>query len=116
MDWSAYYEKAGVKQHTIYSHLSEWKNRPFELALKGEYDEIKSEELDPLAKSFQEAVRKQRGNKLKEETPGILQGRMFFSGTAKQVGLIDHVESTGFAVKRAREIRSNNIVNQYINS
>jgi protease-4 len=115
MDWTKYYEKEGAVKHTVYSNLSEWKNRPFELALKGEYDEIKSEELDPLANSFQEAVRKQRGDKLKEETPGILQGRMFFAETARQVGLIDHVASAEFAVNRAREVRKKNIANQYIN-
>jgi protease-4 len=116
MDWTKYYEKEGAVKHTIYSNLSEWKNRPFELALQGEYDEIKSEELDPLAHSFQEAVRKQRGDKLKQETPGILQGRMFFAETARQVGLIDHVESAEFAVNRAREVRRRNVVNQYVNN
>ncbi len=115
MDWTKCYEKDGAVKHTIYSNLSEWKNRPFELALQGKYDEIKSEELDPLARSFQAAVREQRGNKLKEETTGILQGRMFFAETAKEIGLIDHVGSTDFAIQRAREIRSNTMINQYIN-
>jgi protease-4 len=115
MDWSKHYEKEGAVRHTIYSNLSEWKNRPFELALQKKYDEIKTEELDPLARAFQESVRRERGDKLKEETPGILQGRMFFSGTAQEVGLIDHVESLDFAVRRAREIRTNTIINKYIN-
>lgn len=115
-DWSKYYEKEGRTQHTIYSTLSDRKNRPFELALKGEYDEIKAEELDPLAKIFQSVVRKQRGDKLKEETAGILQGRMFFAEKAMAEGLIDHVESLDFAIQRAREIRLNSIINNYTNN
>ncbi|MDR1436792.1 MAG: S49 family peptidase [Candidatus Symbiothrix sp.] len=116
MDRSKYYEKEGVVRHVIYSNLSEYKNRPFELALKRQYDEIKTEELDPLARSFQDTVRSRRGDKLKEETPGILQGRMFFAGDAKENGLIDRVASMDVAINRAREIRETKIIEQYINS
>jgi len=115
MDWTKKYENEGAKQHKIYSTLSDWKNRPFELALEEKYDEIKSEELDPLARSFQEAVRTARGNKLKQETPGILAGRMFFAETAKEVGLIDHVGNEAFAISRAHHLRQQSIVNQYFN-
>lgn len=112
-DFSKYYEKEGVTQHKIYSSLSDWKNRPFELALEGKYDEIKSEELDPLARSFQDTVRTKRGNKLKQETPGILAGRMFFAQTAQEVGLIDQVGNEAMAITKARELRQQSIVNQY---
>jgi protease-4 len=112
-DFSKYYEKEGVIQHKIYSSLSDWKNRPFELALEGKYDEIKSEELDPLARSFQETVRAKRGEKLKQETPGILAGRMFLAQTAKEIGLIDQVGNEAMAITRARELRQRSIVNQY---
>lgn len=114
-DWSAVYAAEGAKQHKIYSTLSDWKNRPFELALEGKYDEIKSEELDPLARNFQEAVRAKRGNKLVEETPGILAGRMFFAQQAKEVGLIDQVGNEALAIERARLLRQQSIVNQYYN-
>lgn len=112
-DYSKYYEEAGVKEHTIYSTHSEYKNRPFELAQKGEYDEIRKEELDPLALRFQAAIRANRGNKLNEETPGLLAGRMFFAESAKQVGLIDHVGNLNLAVQRARELREINLVKNY---
>lgn len=115
MDWTKAYENEGGKQHKIYSTLSDWKNRPFELALEGKYDEIKSEELDPLARSFQEAVRTTRGNKLKQETQGLLAGRMFFAETAKEVGLIDHVGNEALAISRARYLRQQYIVNQFFN-
>lgn len=112
-DFSKYYEKEGVIQHKIYSSLSDWKNRPYELALEGKYDEIRSEELDPLARSFQETVRAKRGAKLKQETPGILAGRMFFAQVAKEVGLIDQVGNEATAILKARELRQQYIVNQY---
>ena len=40
MDYEKYYESNGVKQHTIYSDLSNYKNEPFELARKGEYEKM----------------------------------------------------------------------------
>jgi protease-4 len=116
MDYSKYYKNLGIERKAVYSKLSEYKNRPFELLLEGKEDEIISEELDPLAREFQQSVRTHRGNKLKEETAGILQGRMFYAETAKQVGLVDHVANFDFAVSRAQAIRSNNLVNQYINN
>lgn len=114
-DYSKCFEDQGVKEHVVYSSLSDYKNKPFELALKGEYDEIRKEELDPLALRFQQAIRKNRGNKLNEETPGLLAGRMFFSKEAQQVGLIDSVGDLNLAVKRAREIREYNLVKSYYN-
>ena len=55
------YEDKGIKQHTIYSNLSDYKNAPFEAAKKGDYKAIRDEELDPLAKDFQESVKRNRG-------------------------------------------------------
>ena len=112
-DYSKYFENNGVKEHVIYSSLSDYKNRPFELAIKGEYDEIRKEELDPLAIRFQAAIRANRGSKLNEETPGLLAGRMFFAEEAQQAGLIDHVSDLNLAVQRAREIREYNLVKNY---
>ena len=59
-DYAKYYEKEGIKVHTIYSNLSTYKNAPFEAAKKGEYDSIKTEEVDPLARKFQANVRAKR--------------------------------------------------------
>lgn len=115
-DWAKAKQEQGGIQHTIYSNLSDWKNKPFELALKGEYEQIKLEELDPLAKKFQDAVKQRRGNKLNQETPGILAGRMFFAENAKEIGLIDHVGSLDLAIARARELRNNLIVNNYLHT
>lgn len=116
MDYAKYYEKEGVTQHTIYSTLSTYKNGPFESAKKGEYDQIKAEELDPLARKFQEAVKHQRGGRLDQAVEGIIAGRMFFADDAKKNGLIDSVGTLETAVKRTKEIRRDAEINEYINS
>lgn len=88
-DVRGFYEEKGYKLHTIYAPESDQKNLTFEMALKGEYDLIKTEELSPLARNFQEAVKANRGSKLNLETKGILNGKTFFSDDAKDNGLID---------------------------
>ncbi len=113
-DYAKHYEKEGIVQHTIYSNLSTHKNGPFEAALKGEYDQIKAEELDPLAKQFQEAVKHQRGSRLDANIEGLIAGRMFFADNAQKNGLIDSVGTLEIAVKRAKEIRRDAVVDEYI--
>lgn len=115
-DYAKCYENVGIKVHTIYSNLSDYKNAPFEAAKKGDYASIRDEELDPLARDFQENVKKNRGNCLKLETEGLLRGRMFYAGEAQTVGLIDSIGTQDYAVKRSREINSEMTINNYINS
>ncbi len=115
-DYAKYYESAGIKVHTIYSNLSDYKNAPFEAAKKGDYASIRDEELDPLARDFQENVKKNRGNCLKLETEGLLRGRMFYHREALEVGLIDAIGTQDYAVQRSREIDSEMTINNYINS
>lgn len=122
-DVKPYYEKQGYVNHTIYAPESDYKNRPFELALEGKYDEIKQEELSPLAKSFQNAVKSYRGDKLNMEIPGLLNGRMFFASNgkdkklnAKEVGLIDEVGTLDMAVEFARSLAKSAFVEQYVKS
>lgn len=114
-DYSKYYEVNGVKQHTIYSNLSTYKNAPFEAAKAGDYTRIKEEELDPLARSFQEAVKANRPN-LKIDTEGILQGKMFYAEEACLVGLADSIGNREFALKRSKEWADKMLINEFINS
>lgn len=114
-DYAKYYENAGIKVHTIYSNLSDYKNA-FEAAKKGDYAAIRDEELDPLAREFQAEVKKNRGNCLKLETEGLLRGRMFYADEAQAVGLIDGVGTMDYAVQRSREINAEMTINNYINS
>lgn len=114
MDYAKYYEKEGMKQHTIYSNLSEYKNAPFELAKNGEYDLIRSEELDPLARDFQNAVKNRRCN-LDEKTKGILSGKMFYAVEAVKVGLADCVGTMEYAAQRCKEINTSMMIDEYMN-
>ncbi|MEG1007518.1 MAG: S49 family peptidase [Bacteroides sp.] len=115
-DYAKYYENAGIKTHTIYSDLSNYKNAPFESAKEGNYDAIKTEELNPLARGFQEAVKSKRGDKLNLKVEGIIAGRMFYANEAKTNGLIDSIGTRDFAVNRVREIRRDACLTDYINS
>ncbi|MDR0939939.1 MAG: S49 family peptidase [Mediterranea sp.] len=115
-DFAKQYETAGVKVHTIYSSLSDYKNAPFEAAKKGDYAAIREEELDPLARDFQENVKTNRAGRLKLETEGLLRGRMFYAKDAVEVGLADAVGTREFAIRRADELNGNAIINEYIHS
>lgn len=101
------WEKEGVVFHTIYAPESNFKNLPFEKALKGEYDLIKKEELSPLARKFQQDVRNFRGGKINLSTKGILNGRMFYAKDAIKVGLADEIGNLDHAVGRALDMAKN---------
>ena len=113
-DYAKYYEKEGIKVHTIYSNLSTYKNAPFEAAKLGKYDDIKTEELDPLARKFQANVRTKRVGKLNEEIEGILSGKVFYAEDALKYGLIDSIGNLDHAIERVREMAAEANINQYI--
>ena len=113
-DYAKYYEKEGIKVHTIYSNLSEYKNEPFELAKEGKYELIKSEVLDPLAQKFQQAVRERREGKLDEKVEGILSGKVFYAEDALKNGLIDSIGSEQKAVDRCRELAAAATFEEYM--
>jgi protease-4 len=102
-DYAKYYEEKGIKIHTIYSNLSTYKNAPFEAARKGEYASIKEEQLDPLARKFQEAVKSHRPD-LDEKVEGILNGRMFYAQDALKHGLIDQIGTAQEATDLVRRL------------
>jgi signal peptide peptidase SppA len=100
-DAKEYYEKKGIKMHVVFSNQSANKNEAFMMALEGKYDMIKEDELDPLARSFQEAVKANRSGKLNTDIKGILNGKTFFAQEAKEYGLIDRVGSANTAIEVA---------------
>lgn len=93
-----YLESLGYVFHEIYPKESEHKNEAFSLALKGDYDLIKTEHLSPIAIKFQEAVKSARLN-LKEEL-GVLSGKTFSADKAKKNGMIDSIGSLDQAINR----------------
>jgi len=111
-DYAKYYENMGIKVHTIYSDLSNYKNTPFEAARKGDYTSIKQEQLDPLARKFQEAVKTHRPN-LDAEVEGILAGRMFWAQDAMKNGLIDQIGTAADASNLVRQLAADMALMQY---
>jgi len=104
-DYQEYFEKQGIKIHTIYAPESTHKNKEVEDALNGDYKLIKERMLSPLARKFQEAVREQRSGKLDEKADGILNGAMFWGGEAVQYGLADGIGTLGDAIQRAFDLK-----------
>jgi len=113
-------EAAGIEDHVVYSDESDWKNKPYTNAVDAlptpetRYDLLKSEELNPLAIGFKEAVKACRPQ-LNLSIEGIISGRMFFAAQAMEYGLIDRVGDMSLAIDRAKSIRNKNIANSFIN-
>lgn len=103
-DIAPYWEKMGLKEHTIYAPESNYKNLPFENALNGDYKLMKEEVLSPLAKKFQADVRMYRGGKVNLQQKGILNGKMFYANDAIKFGLADELGNLEYAIKRANEL------------
>ncbi|MBP1593029.1 MAG: ClpP class periplasmic serine protease [Bacteroidetes bacterium] len=112
-DYAEKYQKDGIKEHTIYSNLSEEKGAAFELAREGKYDKIKEEALDPLARAFRSTVQANRKD-LKSDTAGILAGKTFYAQDALKIGLIDKIGTQTYAVSRVKELTTNAIIQEYI--
>jgi signal peptide peptidase SppA len=98
-DAQPYYERMGVKFHTILADQSKDKNKMFADIQKGDYDQYKKEVLNPLADQFIKVVKESRPN-VKEDQ---LTGKVFFARDV--VGsLIDGIKSFDQVVKRAIEL------------
>lgn len=91
MDMIPYYQELGAKYHEIYADQSPDKNLAFQSVREGKYDQIKQEMLNPLAIQFQNAVKSNRGDILKLDTPGLLTGAVFTGQKAIDVGLADRI-------------------------
>lgn len=103
-DYRELQNKAGIKRHLIYSTYSEHKHEGFEEALDGKYEILQKNYLDLMARSFQEAVKKNRGPKLDLSAPGIITGRTFFAEEGKKFGLIDKIGDRMTAVQIAQTL------------
>lgn len=112
-DYAKYYEQRGIKIHTIYSNLSDWKNAPFEAARRGDYASIKAEQLDPLARQFQEAV-KARRQQLDQKVDGILNGRTFYAADALKYGLIDQTGTAADATELVRRLAADAKIRSFL--
>ena len=94
-DFKKYYESQGLPIHEIYATKSTKKNLDVRNAFKGDYKLIK-QEIDKVNEGFIELVKSGRPN-AKEE---VFAGAMFFADEAKEMGLIDGVQSFKDTVDR----------------
>lgn len=103
-DFREYYEKQGVKLHTIYADQSTHKNLAFQKALEGDYEPLKEEMLNPLAIKFQDFVKANRRNLKMVE--GVLNGKMFYAEEALDIGLIDSIGNLDAAIDYVKFLAS----------
>jgi len=102
-DMKPYWEKQGIKFHSINADQSSDKNKILADALKGNYDSLKKEMLNPLASAFIDKVKENRPNVSDKH----LTGKMFF---AKEVvsTLIDDIGNFDYAVQETINLINNN--------
>lgn len=112
-DVKGYYEKLGYKLHTVYAPESDHKNQAFEKALEGDYELLKTMELSPLAKGFQDAIKKNRQGKIDPSSAGLLNGKTYYAHDALAVGLIDLIGDRATAYQHAQHLA---IRNQFLKS
>lgn len=105
VDWESMYKKEGIKIHEIYASQSSAKNETYRAATEGDYSPMRERLLDPLADDFIEHVRQHRT--VTDEM--AFAGRVYMSGEALSIGLIDGIKSFDEIVTRAFELSSENI-------
>lgn len=98
IDMIPYYEKQGAKYHEVYADQSGDKNLAFQEFMKGNYEQIKKEMLNPMAIQFQNAVKSNRADKLKSDEKGLLTGATFTADQSIDNGLIDQIGTLSHAI------------------
>lgn len=88
VDWTKAMEAEGATFHELYSSLSSDKNGAFNKALKGDYEELIKEGLDPIAEIFRQEMRDNRGLDNAQMT-----GKVYMAETALEHGMIDRIGS-----------------------
>lgn len=106
------FEKWGMEFHEIYATLSTMKNKTFNLALEGKYEEMRERVLDPMNEDFIAEVKSLRGSLISAKEPGIYAGQTYMANDAVTFGLIDHVGSFDAAVEKVIELSQNNPQNK----
>jgi len=104
LDLRGYYEKQGAKFHEIYATLSTSKNKAFQLALEGDYDQIRKELLDPFNNAFHAGIKANRSGKLNLEKHNVLDGSIFMGQKAIKAGLADRIDSFDNTLSRAANL------------
>ena len=88
------WEKSGVVFHDILATSSTAKNAEYFEVMAGNYDNYRTEFLDPLCEQFTGLVLSTRQNLVATEDNLVLNGKTFFATESQKYGLIDGVKST----------------------
>jgi protease-4 len=111
LDLSGYYEKQGVKIHTIYAEKSTEKNKAYRDALAGDYKAYIKEELNPLVDDFIADIKAARPNVSED----VFKGATYSGPAALKKGLIDSLGTLQDAVDKVFELSNSNINNTQTN-
>ena len=111
IDDQKYWEDMGIKWVDIIADKSQDKNKGYFDALKGKYQTIKNESLNPLREMFAQAVIDARGTKIDLEAENVLSGKMYFASatpsgnkSAIQVGLADGIGDMDAAINQVLKL------------
>ena len=122
LDFLPYYESMGVKKIEEYATKSDLKNKKFNDLLNGKPEQFIKEELNPLTRQFEAAVRKARpkAGALEEKHP-LFRGETYATQAASDLGLIDGQkllsEALAEALSRGRQyIQKNRRAISYLNT
>jgi protease IV len=96
-------EKKGIEIIKITPPQSEYKQKGVDMALDGDPEMLIMESLVPWATFFQETVKMRRKN-IDLSVEGIISGKMFYGGKAKQSGMIDAIGSFDYALERINSL------------
>lgn len=106
-DFKPALEKMGVVSHEIYATESTAKNKDFKDAEKGNYDALRTKQLDPLNEDFINAIKTNREGVISTSENLIYKGETYFATVAQALGMIDNIGSLNEAIARVRELAVN---------
>jgi protease-4 len=105
-DYQPVAEKEGVIFHKVYADQSSLKNKSFDNLLKGDYELLIKNDLNPIAENAIATFKSLRGSKIKDEN--VYAAEMYYAENALKIGLIDEIGTFEYAVKRASELAKSN--------
>lgn len=111
IDSTEAYEKEGYKIHRPYATKSTHKNKGYEDAIKGDYDYIIKNDLDPMNEQFHSVMENDRGLSPDPDAERWANGQTYLSREALAVGLVDSIGSLQTAFQKAHELAMKQEIN-----
>jgi protease-4 len=111
-DVRGYWEQQGVQFHEIYADQSDLKNLDFKEALKGKYDPLREQVVNPYAQRFIDTVKEFRPGMTDKEA---YRGKLYMSAKALEIGMIDGVKTYEEALVRVGDMAAERKNSNYNN-